>query len=47
MRDATKAGVDVTRQGAGTLFSVLGEMMNKAADVLQGEKADDEKEPAD
>ena len=50
-RDATKAGVDATRQVAGTLFSVLGEMMNKAAEALKGEepgdRADDEEEPTD
>ena len=37
-RDATKAGAEVTRQVAGTLLSVLGEMMNKAAEALKGEE---------
>ncbi len=32
--DATKAGVDMTRQVAGSLFSVLGDFMHKAAEVI-------------
>lgn len=35
--EAARAGVDVTRQVAGTLFSVLGEMMNKAAAAMKGD----------
>ena len=34
-QDAAKAGFEVTRQVAGSLFSVLGDMMNKAADAMK------------
>ena len=40
-KEAAKAGVDVSRQVAGALFSVLGDMMNKAAAAMKGEGADE------
>lgn len=36
-QEAAKAGFDVSRQVAGSLFAVLGEMMNKAAEAMKGE----------
>lgn len=41
-RDTAKAGVDVTRQMAGSLFSVLGDLMRKAAEVVSDATKTDE-----
>jgi len=42
-RDTAKAGVDVTRQVAGSLFTVLGDLMHKAAEVVgDGTKPDED-----
>jgi hypothetical protein len=46
-QEAAKAGFDVSRQVAGSLFEVLGEMMIKAADAMKGESPDSEDKAPD
>jgi Family of unknown function (DUF6781) len=46
-KEAAAVGVDATRQVAGALFSVLGEMMDKAAAAMRGPEASTTAAPAD
>lgn len=39
-KEAAQAGIDVSKQVAGSLFSVLGEFMNKAADAMKSADGD-------